>query len=50
MSRTTVNVLGDIGASAFIAKTEGVWDASMVPARAGLEVSAEQIDDSPNWP
>lgn len=32
MTRTTVNVAGDISATAFVAKSEGVWDASMVPA------------------
>ncbi|NUQ11329.1 MAG: dicarboxylate/amino acid:cation symporter [Gemmatimonadaceae bacterium] len=32
MSRTTVNVWGDLTATAFVAKSEGVWDASMVPA------------------
>jgi DAACS family dicarboxylate/amino acid:cation (Na+ or H+) symporter len=36
MSRTTVNVCGDISATAFVAKSEGVWDASMVPATEGL--------------
>jgi dicarboxylate/amino acid:cation (Na+ or H+) symporter, DAACS family len=34
MSRTVVNVAGDISAAAFVAKSEGVWDASMVPAKA----------------
>jgi dicarboxylate/amino acid:cation (Na+ or H+) symporter, DAACS family len=37
MSRTTVNVCGDITASAVIAKAEGIWDASMVPAAEGLD-------------
>ncbi|MHB1298861.1 MAG: dicarboxylate/amino acid:cation symporter, partial [Gemmatimonadaceae bacterium] len=32
MSRTTVNVAGDLSATAFVAKSEGLWDASMVPA------------------
>lgn len=31
MSRTTVNVAGDIAAAMFVAKSEGLWDASMVP-------------------
>jgi DAACS family dicarboxylate/amino acid:cation (Na+ or H+) symporter len=34
MTRTVVNVAGDISATAFVAKSEGVWDASMVPAKA----------------
>lgn len=32
MTRTTVNVAGDISATAFVAKSEGLWDASRVPA------------------
>jgi len=36
MSRTTVNVCGDLSATAFVAKSEGVWNASMVPAEEGL--------------
>lgn len=32
MSRTTVNVCGDLSAAAYVAKSEGVWNASMVPA------------------
>jgi DAACS family dicarboxylate/amino acid:cation (Na+ or H+) symporter len=34
MTRTTVNVCGDLTAAAFVAKSEGVWDASMVPGKA----------------
>jgi DAACS family dicarboxylate/amino acid:cation (Na+ or H+) symporter len=33
MSRTLVNVCGDMSATAFVARSEGVWDASMVPTR-----------------
>jgi dicarboxylate/amino acid:cation (Na+ or H+) symporter, DAACS family len=50
MSRTTVNVLGDIGASAFVAKSEGVWNASMVPETPGLDEAMRHLDDSPGWP
>jgi DAACS family dicarboxylate/amino acid:cation (Na+ or H+) symporter len=32
MTRTTVNVFGDISATAYVAKSEGVWNAGMVPA------------------
>jgi dicarboxylate/amino acid:cation (Na+ or H+) symporter, DAACS family len=45
MSRTTVNVWGDLTATAFVAKTEGVWNASMVPEgevvvpRAGVQAA-----------
>ena len=37
MTRTTVNVAGDISATAFVAKSEGLWDASMVPATSQAE-------------
>jgi dicarboxylate/amino acid:cation (Na+ or H+) symporter, DAACS family len=49
MSRTTVNVIGDIGATAFIARTEGVWEPSMLPP-PGTEAGAGRLDDSPGWP
>ena len=32
MTRTMVNVSSDLSATVFVAKSEGVWDASMVPA------------------
>ncbi len=50
MARTTVNVCGDLSATAFVARSEGVWNASMVPAVAGLDTSAPSLDDSPGWP
>ena len=31
MTRTVVNVSGDLSATAFVAKSEGLWDASRVP-------------------
>ena len=49
MSRTTVNVCGDLSATAFVARTEGVWNASMVPADERTAVP-RQLDDSPGWP
>ncbi|HET7585972.1 MAG TPA: dicarboxylate/amino acid:cation symporter [Gemmatimonadaceae bacterium] len=49
MSRTTVNVIGDLGATAYIAKTERMWDASMIPERVP-EVGEAPLDDSPGWP
>jgi DAACS family dicarboxylate/amino acid:cation (Na+ or H+) symporter len=49
MSRTTVNVCGDLTATAWVARSERVWDASMVPAVAGLD-SRQRVDDSPGWP
>lgn len=48
MSRTTVNVWGDLTATAFVAKSEGLWNASMVPAVEGLDRGA--ADESPGWP
>jgi DAACS family dicarboxylate/amino acid:cation (Na+ or H+) symporter len=48
MSRTTVNVWGDLTATAFVAKSEGVWNASMVPAVEGM--STMHQDESPGWP
>ena len=49
MSRTTVNVCGDLIAASFIGKTERVWDASHIPADEDAPVPAT-IDDSPGWP
>ena len=34
MSRTTVNVIGDLSAAAFVGKSEGVWTAAMLPSQA----------------
>lgn len=47
MSRTVVNVTGDQVATLYVARSEGLWDASMVPAVRG---SALPIDESPGWP
>jgi DAACS family dicarboxylate/amino acid:cation (Na+ or H+) symporter len=41
MSRTTLNVWGDLTATAFIAKSEGVWDASMVPPESEMDQPAQ---------
>jgi dicarboxylate/amino acid:cation (Na+ or H+) symporter, DAACS family len=49
MSRTTVNVCGDLSATAFVAKTEGVWDASMIPSNEEMAIP-HVLDDSPGWP
>jgi DAACS family dicarboxylate/amino acid:cation (Na+ or H+) symporter len=43
MSRTTVNVCGDITATAVVARMEGAWDASMLPKHYGIEA----VDESP---
>ena len=50
MSRTTVNVIGDMSAAAFVGRSEGVWNASMVPAMEGPIESEPPLDDSPGWP
>jgi DAACS family dicarboxylate/amino acid:cation (Na+ or H+) symporter len=47
MSRTTVNVIGDMSATAWIAKTEGVWTAAQVPAIEGLDTSTAHLDETP---
>ena len=49
MSRTTVNVCGDLSATAWVAKAEGVWNSSMVPAQEG-RLEKGKLDESPNWP
>jgi len=50
MSRTTVNVCGDLTATAWVAKVEGVWNPSMVPAVEGILESGGKLDESPGWP
>ena len=47
MSRTTVNVCGDLSATAWVAKSERIWNPSMVPAVVG---GTPPLDDSPGWP
>ena len=48
MSRTTVNVLGDLAAACVVGRSEGVWNASMVPAVEGMDRA--HLDESPGWP
>jgi dicarboxylate/amino acid:cation (Na+ or H+) symporter, DAACS family len=48
MTRTMVNVCGDLTATTFVARSERLWDASMVPAVEGLDRAAR--DESPGWP
>lgn len=45
MSRTVVNVYGDLTCVTFVAKSEGVWDAGQLPALA-----PRHLDESPGWP
>ncbi|HET9425683.1 MAG TPA: dicarboxylate/amino acid:cation symporter [Gemmatimonadaceae bacterium] len=46
MSRTTVNVLGDLCATSWIAKSEGVWSPAMIPAVPGLS-QRRPLDETP---
>jgi DAACS family dicarboxylate/amino acid:cation (Na+ or H+) symporter len=48
MSRTTVNVIGDLAVTLCVARSEGVWDPSMVPEKPMLGVTT--LDESPGWP
>ncbi|MCA0267658.1 MAG: dicarboxylate/amino acid:cation symporter [Bacteroidetes bacterium] len=36
MSRTTVNVIGDMSATAFVGKSEGVWTPAMLPSQDAI--------------
>jgi dicarboxylate/amino acid:cation (Na+ or H+) symporter, DAACS family len=49
MSRTTVNVIGDLLATTFVARSEGLWTQAMVPAIPMLGATVS-MDESPNWP
>jgi dicarboxylate/amino acid:cation (Na+ or H+) symporter, DAACS family len=49
MCRTTVNVCGDLIAAGFVGKSEGVWNASHIPADEDIAVP-RAIDESPGWP
>lgn len=46
MSRTTVNVLGDLCATSWVAKSERVWTPAMVPAVPGLS-ARRPLDETP---
>jgi DAACS family dicarboxylate/amino acid:cation (Na+ or H+) symporter len=48
MCRTTVNVLGDLVGTAFIARVEGEWTPAMLPPE-GMEAGAGRIDETPGW-
>jgi len=47
MSRTTVNVIGDMSAAAWVARSEGLWTAADVPSLEGLDVSGARLDETP---
>jgi DAACS family dicarboxylate/amino acid:cation (Na+ or H+) symporter len=48
MSRTVVNITGDQVATMFVARSEKLWDPSMVPAVA--MGAGQKLDESPGWP
>src|SRR5690606_6416744 len=48
MSRTTLNVVGDLGASLYVAKNEAGWTLADLPDDAGRIVPA-QLDETPDW-
>ena len=48
MSRTTVNVIGDMCATTWVAKSEGVWSVASLPAVAMADGSNASLDESPD--
>jgi Na+/H+-dicarboxylate symporter len=51
MSRTTVNVIGDLCATTWVAKSEGVWSpASIPPANQTMEAGAGSDQSPENRP
>lgn len=49
MSRTTVNVCGDLSATAWVARSDRTWNPSMVPATEQIREGGK-LDESPGWP
>jgi DAACS family dicarboxylate/amino acid:cation (Na+ or H+) symporter len=47
MSRTTVNVIGDLCATTWVAKSEGVWSEASIPPTEGLIERRPGADESP---
>jgi DAACS family dicarboxylate/amino acid:cation (Na+ or H+) symporter len=47
MSRTTVNITGDLAATVYVARSEGVWNPSMIPQEP---MGSGELDESPGWP
>ena len=48
MSRTTVNVIGDLAATTWVAKSEGLWSAASVPAASQTMEAMSGRDESPD--
>jgi dicarboxylate/amino acid:cation (Na+ or H+) symporter, DAACS family len=47
MSRTTVNVMGDVVAATWVARSEGAWTLASVPVTEGLVDTRPGTDESP---
>lgn len=47
MSRTTVNVIGDLCATTWVAKSEGVWTPASVPPADQTLDAERQLDETP---
>jgi DAACS family dicarboxylate/amino acid:cation (Na+ or H+) symporter len=47
MARTTVNITGDLVATVYVARSENVWNPSMIPAEP---MGSGALDESPGWP
>jgi DAACS family dicarboxylate/amino acid:cation (Na+ or H+) symporter len=47
MSRTTINVIGDLCATTWVAKSEGLWTFAMLPATFGELDTTGPVDESP---
>jgi dicarboxylate/amino acid:cation (Na+ or H+) symporter, DAACS family len=50
MSRTVVNIIGDLSATCVIGRSEGVWTAADVPEGVGPMEAEARLDESPGWP
>jgi DAACS family dicarboxylate/amino acid:cation (Na+ or H+) symporter len=47
MSRTTLNIVGDLGASLYVAKNEAGWTVADLPDETALV--PPQLDETPDW-
>jgi dicarboxylate/amino acid:cation (Na+ or H+) symporter, DAACS family len=48
MTRTTVNVIGDLCATTWVAKSEGVWSSASIPPIAMTMEGTADMDQSPD--
>src|SRR5690606_11687310 len=49
MSRTTLNVVGDLGASLYVANREAGWTVADLPPGDGVIVPSGSLDETPGW-